>query len=118
MITPEPPDTARCSPSLPPRGVRRCCGPPGPKKKSKKSSPPIWGCWKRWFFTKLVLVMATTVGFSFSATSAMGGRRSIPLASTITGFSSCAWACQPWLSPMPRAMHPAAKTDNPKTCFT
>ena len=50
------------------------------------------GAARRWFFTKLVLVMATTVGFSLSATSAMGGIRSRPLASTTTGLSSWALA--------------------------
>ncbi len=44
--------------------------------------------------TKLVLVMETTVGLSFSATSATGGRRSAPFASTTTGPSSWALATQ------------------------
>ena len=38
--------------------------------------------------------MDTTVGFSFSATSAMGGSASAPLPATITGISSGAWATQ------------------------
>jgi len=46
------------------------------------------------FFTKLVLTMETTVGFSFSATSAMGGSPSAPLPATTTGISSWAWATQ------------------------
>ena len=55
-------------------------GPPGPgrwgpKNQLKKSSPNGESSSPRErLFTKLVLTMDTTVGFSFSATSAMGGR--------------------------------------------
>ena len=62
--------------------------------------------------------MATTVGFSFSATSAMGGSRSNPLAIHHHRLFFLRGHAHPWLSPIPRAMQPAAKTDNPKTCLT